>query len=179
MAKKEVKKIKKELQQLHYDCTSGPITYDSYFYIGDFKVEDGRYARWFFNDDFKKIKKHILYITILFETKLNLNANLINSLLSKKKIETDDLLNNEREFETLFKKADSSVNIEELKKALIELVDYVNKAGVDLKVNVYKNAKDALPKAIEIDQLAGEDEYSFSSLLLELIEFEKREITND
>lgn len=171
MTNKEEKKLKKELQKLFNDCMGGEVNFDTYFYLGDIAVGEERYAHWFLNNDYTVLKTHILYLTILYEAHLPLNQDYIDCLLLKKDVNLGNLTDKEIEFDKLFKNAENTTSYDEFKEKLGELIEYINKLGVDIKVYVYKNAKEALPKALQLDSLSEtEDSFCFSKLILDIVE---------
>ena len=169
MLKQEEKKLRKKLIKLHEECLVGDIGFDSYFYLGDFNLGENRFAMWFHHDDYKKLKQHILYITILFEAKLPFNNEFIDSLKLNKDTSHIELSVDEKRFLKFFNEAIETSGFEEFKSKLAELVELINEVGIDIKIDIFKNAKEALPKALDLDRQAGEDEYSFSKILISLM----------
>ena len=169
MLKQEEKKLRKKLIKLHEECLVGDIGFDSYFYLGDFNLGENRFAMWFHHDEYKKLKQHILYITILFEAKLPFNNEFIDCLKLNKDTSHIELSSEEAIFLKLFNEVIETTDFEDFKKQLSKLVEFINEICIDLKIDIFKNAKEALPKALDLDRQAGEDEYSFSKILMSVV----------
>ena len=68
-----------------------------------------------------------------------------------------------------FNEVIETTDFEDFKKQLSKLVEFINEICIDLKIDIFKNAKEALPKALDLDRQAGEDEYSFSKILMSVV----------
>ena len=172
MLTKDDRKLIKYLKKLYQSGRNQIAEYNSFYYLSDIKKDDEGQINWYFNNSYEGIKEHILYATILSDT-IPIDFSIVEKMLLRKPIDVSELNKDQLEFYNHFIDAEKCSNIDVFIEKVQKLVKVINKQGKDIKIYIFKNAKEALPKAIQIDSKYGEDEYSFSNMLMQIEQEEK------
>lgn len=152
------------------------ITYDSYFCL-KYDETDGRYSLWGWSEDLDNIKKNFLSIFICCNIiKYNesnkidiIDSNLAATLVDSDVDKFEDLNNEEKNFYKLFTKTSKSDSFLKFKLSANKLCKYLTKKGYVLHFELFKNAKDALPRALELDQYLPEEDLGMGYVLYSLL----------
>ena len=155
---------------------------DTHFFLTEYHVieDDTTFGMWGWSKKTEVIKNYVLYVaslkTIVDHNQFNqgtISNDLVDKLLNNKKI-TNDYLNGctdaEKLFYSQFTWLKDSKSYDDIKQDIKTLVKVLNEHGYKLNILLYDDAKEALPKALELDQYLPEDEPGFGEFLKECLE---------
>lgn len=155
---------------------------DTHFFLIEYQdlEKDSTFGMWGWSKKPEVIKNYILYVaslkTIIDHNQVEqgvISDELIDKLLNNKKI-TDYYLNGctdgEKMFYFQFTWLKESKSYDDIKQDIETLIKVMGEFGYKLNVILYKDAKEALPKALELDQYLPEGEPGFGEFLKECLE---------
>lgn len=170
MNRKERRQIKNYLKELIAECIAQTMEYNSYFYLLNIKNEEGGEYHWFHNTNLNRLKEHALFAAILSDERLQVSKEVQFAKITRKDINCMDVSTKDKIFSVQYDKVYNALTFEELKNEFAKLVDMVNKYyGVNIEVNFYRNAKETLAKAYQIEQQCNCKEGCLSTILEDII----------
>ena len=170
MNRKERRQKEKQIEKLLYECIMQTMEYNSYFYLLNIKTEYKGEYHLFHNTNLNRLKEHALIVAILGDDRLQVSKDVKEAKLNNQNLKNMDISFKDKIFADQYDKVYNSSSFEELKYELVKLVDLVNKDyGVNIEINFYRNAKETLAKAYQIEQQCNCKEGCLSTILEEII----------
>lgn len=172
----------KKLLKIMDDVVSEVMNENTHFFLTEYHdfENDSTFGMWGWSGKVEKIKNYVLYVaapkTILYHNQVKegtISEDLVDKLFNNKKITTDYLngcTDGEKMFYSTFLWLKDSKGYDEVKKDITTMVKVLNEYGYKLNILVYEDAKEALPKALELDQYLPDDEPGFGEFLKECLE---------
>ena len=138
------------------------------------------YGEWSWSCKIENIKKYILYFavarTIIEHNNINpgvISNELVDKLFNGKRftLEAINALNEtEKLFQFLFDALKAANGYEQIVKGINLMAKFLNENGYKINVYIYKDANEALPKALELDEYLPNDEHGFGKFLKKCLE---------
>lgn len=166
----------KELEKIILSTEIEPISIESFICLKEDYVENG-YGRWGWSKNLDTVKLNFLYGFVIVNV-LNYNEkkvinkicnDFIISIICEESFENMSLV--EKEFLNKWNNILKINKYSELKKAANKFCKFLSSLGYIMEYTLFKNPKQALPKALELEHFISDDEMSFGKfLLLNLLE---------
>ena len=138
------------------------------------------YGEWGWSRKIENIKKFVLYFAIV-KTIIDHNNNepgvisneLLDKLFNGKRLNLDavnSLNSEEKMFYFLFDVLKDAKGYDEIVQSINTMIKFLNENNYKINVFIYKDAREALPKALEWDQYLPEGEAGFGEFLKNCLE---------